>query len=80
MARGYLSDNRSRKEQLVKYINQLMVAKGWNQSELAARCGKTQSWLSKKLDHCGFYVGELMEILKILGADQNEVGRIMVGK
>lgn len=78
MARVSLNDTHNRKADICKYISQLMVAKGLNQEDLAHKMGKTQSWMSKKMMHCGFYVGELIDIFKILEADPNEVGRLIV--
>lgn len=80
MARVSLNDTHNRKADICKYISQLMVAKGLNQEDLAHKMGKTQSWMSKKMTHCGFYVGELLEIFKVLEADPAEVGKLMVIK
>lgn len=78
MPRVTLNETHNRKEDIRKYISQLMTAKDMNQEELAKKLGKTQSWMSKKMMHCGFYVGELIEIFRILEADPTEVGRLIV--
>lgn len=78
MARGYLNDVRYRKTDIVKYIEKLMIEKHMNQADVAERLGKTQSWMSKKMSHCGFYVGELIEIFKVLDADPEKVGNLLV--
>ena len=80
MARGYLSDSSSRKEEIITYIEELMVRKHMTQGTLARRIGKSQSSLSKKFVNQSFNLGELIEIFGILDAEPEKVGKLMILK
>lgn len=78
MAKVSLNEVHNRKKSICNYISRLMTEKDMTQADVAARLGKTQSWMSKKMMHCGFYAGELIELFKVLDADPTEVGKILV--
>ena len=80
MARGFLRENIGRREEIVTYINQLMVKRNWTQADLAKRLGMTQGMLSKRLSNFNFYLSELIEIFGLLGAEPDRVGKLMILK